>query len=51
MTPVNASNNPDKVGYIISISTKIKPKGKRGHDQLKVGDYVMNADNRYKFFL
>ena len=31
MTPVDASNNPDKVRYIISTSTKIKPK-------LKVGD-------------
>ena len=37
MTPVDASNNTDKVRYIISTSTKIKPK-------LKVGDYVSNAD-------
>ena len=42
MTPVDDSNNPDKVRYIISTSTKIKPK-------LKVGDYVRNADNRNIF--
>ena len=28
MTPVDASNNPEKVRYFISTSTKIKPKGK-----------------------
>ena len=43
MTPVDAFNNPDKVRYIISTSTKIKPK-------LKVGDYVRNADKRNIFF-
>ena len=42
MTPVDASNNPDTVTYIISTSTKIKPK-------LKVGDYVRNADKRNTF--
>ena len=42
MTPVDTSNNPDKVRYIISTSIKIKPK-------LKVGDYVRNADKRYIF--
>ena len=49
MTPVDASNNPDKVRYIrepasqiISTSTKIEPK-------LKVGDYVRNADKRNIF--
>ena len=48
-TPVDASNNPDKVRYIkepasqiISNSTKVKPK-------LKVGDYVRNADKRNIF--
>ena len=30
MTPVDASNNPDKVRYIISSSTKIEPKFKVG---------------------
>ena len=51
MTPVDASNNTDTVRYIkepasqiISTSTKIKPKGKPGYAQLKVGDYVRNAD-------
>ena len=39
MTPVDASDNPDKVRYIISTSTKIKTK-------LKVGDYVRNAEKR-----
>ena len=36
MTPVGASNNPDKVKYNFSFEN-IKPK-------LKVGDYVRNAD-------
>ena len=36
MTPVDASNNPDKVKYSF-IYRNIKPK-------LKVGDYVRNAD-------
>ena len=38
MTPVDASNNPDKVRYYVK-STKATPK-------LKVGDYVRNADKR-----
>ena len=49
MTPVDASNNPDKVRYIrepasqiISTSTKTEPK-------FKVGDYVRNADKRNIF--
>ena len=42
MTPVDACNNPDKVRYIISTSTKIEPK-------FKVGDYVRNADKRNIF--
>ena len=42
MTPVDASNNLDKVRYIISTSTKIKPK-------FKVGDYIRNADKRNNF--
>ena len=42
MTPVDASNNPDKVRYIISTSIRIRPK-------LKVGDYVRNADKRNNF--
>ena len=41
MTPVDASNNPDKVKYYVN-STKAKPK-------FKVGDYVRNADNRNIF--
>ena len=41
MTPVHASNNPDKVKYSF-IYRNIKPK-------LKVGDYVRNADKRYIF--
>ena len=39
MTHVDASNNPEKISYIISTSTKVKPK-------LKVVDYVRNADKR-----
>ena len=42
MTPVDASNNPNKFKYIIPTSTKIKPK-------LKVGDYVRNANKRNFF--
>ena len=30
MTPVDASNNPDNVRFIISTSTKIEPKFKVG---------------------
>ena len=41
MTPVDASNNPDKVKYSF-IYRNIKPK-------LKVGDYVRNADKRNIF--
>ena len=36
MAPVDASNNPDKVRYIISTSTKIEPKGKPGSPNLKL---------------
>ena len=41
MTPVNASNNPDKVRYSFYFKN-IKPK-------LKVGDYVRNANKRNFF--
>ena len=41
MTPVDDSNNPDKVKYTFSFKN-IKPK-------LKVGDYVRNADKRNIF--
>ena len=41
MTPVDASNNPDKVIYYVN-STKATPK-------VKVGDYVRNADKRNIF--
>ena len=41
MTPVDASNNPDKVRYYVK-STKAAPK-------LKVGGYVRNADKRNNF--
>ena len=41
MTPVDASNNPDKVKYYVK-STKATPK-------FKVGDYVRNADKRNIF--
>ena len=42
MTPVDASNSPDKVKYNISTSTKVKSK-------LKVGDYVRSAVKRKNF--
>ena len=41
MTPVDASNNPDKIKYSF-IYRNIKPK-------LKVGDYVRNSDKRFIF--
>ena len=41
MTPVDASNNPDKVKYTFNFKN-IKPK-------FKVGDYVRNADKRNIF--
>ena len=41
MTPVDASNNPDKVNNTFSFKN-IKPK-------LKVGDYVRNTDKRNIF--
>ena len=41
MTPVDASNNPDKVKYTFSFKN-IKPK-------LKVGDYFRNVDKRNIF--
>ena len=41
MTPVDASNNPDKVNNTFSLKN-IKPK-------LKVGDYVRNVDKRNIF--
>ena len=41
MTPVDASNNPDKVKYYVK-STKATPK-------FKVGDYVRNAEKRNIF--
>ena len=41
MTPVDASNNPDKVRCYVK-STKATPK-------FKVGDYVRNADKRNIF--
>ena len=41
MTPVDASNNPDKVRYYVK-SNNATPK-------FKVGDYVRNADKRNIF--
>ena len=48
MTPVDASNNPDKVKYTFSFKNI---KGKPGYAQpkLKVGDYVRNVDKRKIF--
>ena len=48
MTPVDASNNTDKVEYTFSFQNI---KGKPGYAQpkLKVGDYVRNADKRNIF--
>ena len=48
MTPVDASNNPDKVKCTFSLKNI---KGKPGYAQpkLRVGDYVRNADKRNIF--
>ena len=48
MTPVDASNNPNKVKYTFSFKNI---KGKLGYAQtkLKVGDYVRIADKRNIF--
>ena len=46
MTPVDASNNPDKYKYNFSFKNI---KGKPGYDQLKVGDCVRNVDKRNIF--
>ena len=48
MTTVGASNNPDKVKYYVK-SIKTTPKGKPGYAQLKLDDYVRNADKRNIF--
>ena len=42
MTPVDDSDNRDKIRYIRKPATWIEPK-------LKVGDYVRNADKRNIF--
>ena len=48
MTPVDASNNPDKIKCTFSFKNI---KGKPGYAQpkLKVGDYVRNVDKRNIF--
>ena len=48
MTPVDASNNPDKVKYTFSFKNI---QGKLGYAQpkLNVGDYVRNVDKRNIF--
>ena len=48
MTPVDASNNPDKVKYNIS-ETALQNKSTKATPKFKVGDYVRNADQRNIF--
>ena len=48
MTPVDASNNPDKVKYTFSFKN-IKGKPGYAHPKLNVGDYVRNVDKRNIF--
>ena len=48
MTPVDASNNPDKVKYYIS-ETASQIKSTKASPKFKVGDYVRNADKRNIF--
>ena len=48
MTPVGASNNPDKVKYYIS-ETASQIKSTKTTLEFEVGDYVRNADKRNIF--
>ena len=48
MTPVDASNNPDKVKYYIS-ETASQINSTKATPNLKIGDYVRNADKRNIF--
>ena len=48
MTPVDASNNPDKVKYYIS-ETASQIKSTKATPKFKVGDYVRNVDKRNIF--
>ena len=48
MTPVDASNDPDKVKYSF-IFKNIKGKPGYAQPKLKVGDYVRNVDKRNIF--
>ena len=48
MTPVDASNNPDNVEYIISISTKIKTKGNLATSNLKSA--IMSYSDKLNIF-
>ena len=48
MTPVDASNNPDRVKYYIS-KTASQIKSTKATPKLKVGDYVKNVDKRNIF--
>ena len=48
MTPVDASNNPDKVKYYIN-ETDSQIKSTKATPNFKFGDYVRNADKRNIF--
>ena len=48
MTPVDASNNPDKIIYYIS-ETASQIKSTKATPKVKVGDYVRNVDKRNIF--
>ena len=48
MTPVDASNNPEKVKYYISDSAS-QIKSIKATPKFKVGDYVRSADKRMFF--
>ena len=48
MTPVDASNNPDKIKYYVS-ETVSQMKSTKATPKLNVGDYVRNADKRNIF--
>ena len=49
MTPVDASNNADKVRYIREHASQIRSTSTKIEPKFKVGDYVRNADRRNSF--
>ena len=49
LTPVDASNNPDKIRYIKEPASQIRSTSTKIELKFKVGDYVRNSDKRNSF--